>query len=609
MKKTILKTLIGTILSLNIVAQETAIEVPKTTIEYNRIELPFDKNSHSITLLNKADIENSPANNITDLLQEVAGIDIRRRGSDGMQADLFIRGGSFEQVLLLIDGMKMDDAQTGHHTMNAIIPLETVERIEIIKGPTARIFGQNAFNGAINIITKKAKNTKLLAQLGYGSYNRFNAEIGGALKLKKSSFQLHYARNQSEGYRYNTDFSNNNFFFKSNFKIKNQNLQILATFSDRKFGANGFYASPKYKDQYEETQTSLVGISSTIKVKKFTLKPKIYWRRNQDNYLFVRHKPEIYENFHISNKIAGQLNTNFRSKLGQTGFGLEVAQTYLSSNNLGERQRTSISVFAEQRFEFFKGKFDLTPGVSLNYFSDFKFYAFPGLDIGYQINQYVKLYANGGYTYRIPSYTELFYKSPTSIGNENLKPEQALSGELGTHLKYKTLRVNINGFVRQAKNVIDYTKANEADPYTAQNIRQILTGGFETSATYQFKWLKQRQKLKAGYTLMYDDVKGLDVPFSSYALNTTRHHFTGSLDFSFLKGVRHSISYKYVERPDGYAYNVWDAQLMLKIKDFTFTGAVNNVFDINYTETSLVPMPGRNIMLKAKYSFPVKGKK
>ena len=119
-------------------------------ITSSRIDLPFSKNSRTITVISSEDIQKSTAANVADLLQSVAGIDVRRRGIDGMQSDIYIRGGHFNQTLILIDGIKTEDPQTGHHTMNMMIPLETIQRIEIIKGPAARVFGQNAFLGAIN---------------------------------------------------------------------------------------------------------------------------------------------------------------------------------------------------------------------------------------------------------------------------------------------------------------------------------------------------------------------------------------------------------------------------------------------------------------------------
>jgi len=149
-------------ISIQSFSQDKVQELDSIVINSSRISLPFKKNSRTITIIKAKDIKNSAATNVADLLQQVTGVDIRRRGTGGGQSDLYIRGGGFDQTLLLIDGIKMDDAQTGHHTMNAALPIEVIERIEIIKGPAARIFGQNAFTGAINIVTKKRLKIKLL---------------------------------------------------------------------------------------------------------------------------------------------------------------------------------------------------------------------------------------------------------------------------------------------------------------------------------------------------------------------------------------------------------------------------------------------------------------
>ena len=118
--------------------------------------------SRTISIITIEDIKNSPATNLVELLQQEAGVDIRRQGVYGMQSDLYIRGGGFDQTLLLIDGIKSEDPQTGHHTLNIALPLEVIKRIEIIKGPAARIFGQNSFTGAINIVTKSNADVKII---------------------------------------------------------------------------------------------------------------------------------------------------------------------------------------------------------------------------------------------------------------------------------------------------------------------------------------------------------------------------------------------------------------------------------------------------------------
>ena len=131
--------------ALQVKAQFEPVKVDtlkEVIITSTRIDLPFKENSRTLQIITSTDIANSAATNVADVLQQVVGVDIRRRGTAGSQADLYIRGGGFDQTLLLIDGIKMDDAQTGHHTMNAALPLEVIERIEIIKGPAARILGK-----------------------------------------------------------------------------------------------------------------------------------------------------------------------------------------------------------------------------------------------------------------------------------------------------------------------------------------------------------------------------------------------------------------------------------------------------------------------------------
>jgi vitamin B12 transporter len=585
------------------VIAQTEQKVPETVITSNRIDLPFSKTTHTISLITNEEIENSSASNVADLLQQVTGVDVRRRGIEGMQADVYIRGGSFDQVLVLIDGISTADPQTGHHTMNIMPSMENIERIEIIKGPAARIYGQNAFTGAINIVTKENLESNLTIKGGIGSFGRLNGEITGVLDLKPVSFQAHYAKNYSEGYRFNTDFDNDNFFLKTSIKTKQNPINVLATFSERKFGANGFYASPKYIDQYEETQASLVGVSTKIKKGNWTFKPQVYWKRNQDNYFFLRENPSYFENFHISNRVGGALNIKVKSKIGTTGGGVELAQTYLSSNNLGKRQRFTANLFLEHRIDLFNNKLNITPGVAVSYFTDFKFHAFPGLDVGYKINDIMRVYGNIGYTYRIPTYTDLYYNSPTTLGNVDLKPETALAEELGFVLTHKKFEFTLAGFNRSAKNLIDFTKENEADAFSANNLRAVNTLGFETNVAYAFKLFKQNQRVQLGYNFMNDDIKGLEVPFSRYTLNSAKHHVTGSLDFSFMENITHFVSYKFVERADGTSYNVLDGKISFKIKQVEFSAVINNILDAEYSETNLVPMPERNFMFSLKYSL------
>jgi iron complex outermembrane receptor protein len=572
-------------------------------ISSTRIDLPFSKNSRTIQLITAEDLKKAGVTNVADALQQIAGIDIRRRGTNGMQADLYIRGGSFDQTLLLVDGIKVDDAQTGHHTMNLALPIEVIKRIEIIKGPAARIFGQNAFNGAINIITKDVPDTDVSFNVQGGSYNQFNAAVTAGINLDDSSHIIHYSKNTSEGYRYNTDYDNQNFVLKSTFNKKNLPIAMLISLSDRNFGANGFYASPAAINQYEETMASLIGFSTVIKKGNFTWKPRVYWRRNEDEYVFVRKNPSIYRNLHISNKIAAELNGSYTSNIGITGFGIETAKVYLLSNNLGDNNRFLSTLFLEHRFELFDNKMDITPGVAVTYFSDFKFFAFPGIDIGYQLLDNLRFYGNLGYTYRVPTFTDLNYQSPTTIGNPGLEPEKAFSQEIGLKWNMAGFNASVAVFNLDSNRLIDYVKMQNSDPWQPQNIQDVTTKGFETQLNYTFSLNSFDQKLQLGYSFLDDKIKQSSFTFSQYSVNSLKHQVVGSYYMQLFKNFTHSILYRYSERTSGDSYSVVDMGAAYTLKAFEFSLFANNIFNTEYTETNFVPMPKGNLLFGIRYNF------
>jgi len=584
----------------SIYAQNDTIKLREVQVTSNRITLPFSKTSRTITLITSDDIKKSSANNVAALLQNVAGIDVRRRGIDGMQSDLYIRGGNFDQTLVLIDGVKMDDVQTGHHSMNAILSLDNIKRIEIIKGPAARIYGQNAFTGAINIVTKNVFKNSLDVALNYGSYENKKGAISISEKYKEGSVLASVSYQESDGYRFNTDFENVSAFFKANLKKYN----LTTSFTQRKFGANGFYASPAFKDQYEETQTSLVALSTTYNSGSVSIKPRMYWRRNQDMYLFLRHDPAYFRNLHISNKVGAETNIVVNSSLGKTGIGVDVSRVFLISNNLGNHYRTAITGFLEHRFEFLDGMLDVTPGVALSYYSDFDTKAFPGLDVGYRLSDAFKVYGNVGYTYRVPTFTDLFYVGPTTLGNPDLEPESALSEELGFKYTGDQFNFDVAFFNRKSDDLIDWTKDNESDKWETRNFSEVVTQGIETAINYKFTIGKYNQKINLGYSFIEDDIKENNVEFTRYSLNSIKHQFTTSLDSKFNNIFSQNISYRYVERTNGSSYNVVDAKLLATIKKgLQLSLTANNIFNTEYTETNLVPMPKGTIMIGFNYSI------
>ena len=586
--------------SISVLSQ--SVDLDEVVVSESKIDIPFSKKYRSVEVIDSKSIIESGVNNVVDLLQQVSGVDLRKRGVPGTQADLYIRGGGFDQTLLLIDGMKMDDIQTGHHTLNLLLPIQLIERIEIIKGPASRIFGQNAFNGAINIVTKslpkldKKQFEMLVSNPTFGSFKQFGFLINSRLSLKeKFNAQLTFSRSKSDGYRYNTDYSNDFFFFKSEIKTQKNPIIITSGFTEKKFGANGFYASPTATDQYEETQASFLGISTLLGSEKFLIRPKLYWRRGQDEYIYIRNNPSVYRNLHKTNKIYLDFSFSKLFDSSRLNFGIDLSNSSISSNNLGDHDRFTTSLYADYTFKTKDNKLSFSPGLSISNFSDMSTHFFPGIDVGYDFNEKINLYANFGKTYRIPTYTDLYYSDRNTIGNPDLNPEHAITNEIGIKYSNENIDVSSSFFSRKSSNIIDYVKQSEQDKWEATNIRNLDTNGFDLNFLYK---ISTHNSLRLGYTYLFDKSYVSEVNYSRYAINSLRHQLNTRLALKYSNKITHTLINRFGERSNKVSHVVYDSNLKYKLSENSyFFINVNNIFNEEYYETNLVPMPGRNFLI------------
>jgi vitamin B12 transporter len=575
-------------------AQETVLD--EVIVSSPRIELSMGQQSRSVITITAKEIAESGANTLIDVLSDVAGIELRSRGAQDVQSDIYIRGGGFDQVLLLIDGIKVDNPQTGHHTLNAILPIEMIERVEILKGAAGRVYGQNAFSGAINIVTKTPSTEDLKVTLSGGSFDYQKAALFATDQRESSSHTLYAETISSDGYRYNTDYYNQNYLWKSSWKTDQEPIELLASFNNRRFGANGFYASPTFTDQFEATQSSLLGLTTSING-NWHIKPKLYWKRGQDEFILFKNDPSIYRNMHITNKLGAEVNATKKHALGTTGIGFELAHVSIRSNNLGEHARTLAHGYLEHRFV--SNRWDVTPGFSVSHYTDQDTFFYPGIDIGFQINGDSRLFFNSGYTYRIPTYTDLYYNDPTTVGNESLIPEKALSTELGFRHRQNNWKLSISLFQRDAKNYIDYVVLAGEEQWQATNIDQILSQGGELDVVLN----SNSHKFSVGYAYLKDDVDGVSSALSRYAINSRKHHLSTRWTLRWNSLITSSISYRYAEQDSGYHYNVVDANMAVVKGRVKLSLSAHNILNADYTEQNLVPMPKGHALLSLQYQF------
>jgi vitamin B12 transporter len=581
-------------------------------ITNNRITQFLSDMPKAIRIITADELKAVPAQTFAEALQYVAGVDIRRRGPFGVQSDISIRGGSFDQVLILINGVRMNDAQTGHHTLYLPVEMLDIERIEIIKGPAARIYGQNAFSGAVNIITKTTDKPGFLVNANYGSFSTKQLGANGNLVSKNGKISQKLALNytESDGYDYNRDFKTGSFFYQGKALIND--LTTLEWFSgagSRKFGANGFYALPTHKDQYEEVSTSVSSVSLKKVFDQLTLTGRVSHRWNDDYYEFVRTKPEIFSNKTTGIRYTSDVNASYYNKLGVLGLGFEYSFETLKSTGLGNHERGILSGFVEQKFTTKENKLNFIPGLFINKFSDRDVQIFPGLDVNYKITKALKIYSGLNYANRIPTYTDLYYRSRVEKGNAALLSESVRSIEAGIERsdRYTVLKASV--YRNYTQNLIDWTKKTNADTFwIARNYVASDFTGIELSGTFDFSEIMQLKNileldLNASF-ISAESANSDNQYITRYQFNHIGNQFIASLKSGWVSDkLLFNINYRLIDRvgedidpvtkKNLLDVNLWDLSAMYKIGKISLKYTVNNLSDQSYKEINNVLMPGR----------------
>jgi vitamin B12 transporter len=334
--------------------------INEVVVQENRLSIPFSQHNRNI---DQSIIRTMPVKSVNELLTYVSGIDVRQRGPWGAQSDIGIDGGTFDQTLVLINGIKLTDPQTGHNMMNLPLPLDAIERVEILRGPAAAKYGVNALTGAINIVTKQAGFNGVAAHVYSGSsFNRdtaddklyagYGIQVGAHLRGENAQHLLSLSREATSGYRYNTAFQNSKVFYQNNIYLgRESNMQVLGGFVHNNFGANGFYAAPADIESKETVQTALAGINFNLHVNpNWVIKPRISYRYNHDDYIFVRQNPSLYRNRHETHIINTEFNNTFLTSIGDFGLGLEWRREEINSSNLGKWDRSNYGFYGEYSF-------------------------------------------------------------------------------------------------------------------------------------------------------------------------------------------------------------------------------------------------------------------
>ncbi len=601
-------------------------ELDEVVVTASKVAMPLNLAVKQVTVISRQEIERAPVRSIEDLLNYVAGVDILQRGPHGVQADITLRGGSFDQTAILLNGINLTNPHTGHYSFDIPINISDIERIEIVQGPSSLVYGAGAFSGGVNIITKKDTKSNVYAKVEGGMHGLFGADTRGAIAGESYTHSLSTGYKRSDGYIPNSDYDIYNLLWQSRFDINGSNIDFQAGLNDKAYGANTFYTAA-YPNQFDDTQGLFFSLKGETNG-KLKLTPHIYWSRHYDEFQLIREgtpdKPSWYtdHNYHRSDVFGMNLNMQYASRFGITSFGGEFRNEGILSNVLGNAMeepigkytksdnRTNISYYAEHNFIL--NRITLSLGGLINYNTAVtdKFDFYPAINGTFRATNKLSLYASWNKATRMPTFTDLYYTTATHTGNSNLEAELSEAFEVGAKYNHHIVKGAIAVFNMAGKNMIDWVKPSPEALWESTNHTQINKKGVETNISFDFKeWLGDNQPINSfnvGY--MYIDQERVeDELISNYTLNHLRHKFTAGLHHDLIKNLTLSWNFRWQERNGSYVkysdllpgervdyapFYILDVKANYKIRNTDFFVNANNIFNSVHVDLGNIPQPG-----------------
>ena len=579
-----------------------------------------------IHTIDKREIQTMPVRSLDDLLETFTGVDIRNRGVGNTQADISIRGGSFDQVLILLNGVNITDPQTGHHNLNIPIDLADVERVEFLQGSSARLLGPNAFSGAINIVTATHAGNKVNARLSAGSYGTFQQAVSASIGRESYSMFASTSRTTSEGHIANTDFENQNSFLHLQYHtptVGSFGLQLSELVKD--FGANSFYTKT-YPNQFEHIQTQMGAVDWKLNLNNLKLSAHGYLRNHYDRFELFRDKQNaaswyVNHNYHLTQVSGAKALASYSTNAGKFSFNWEQRREHIISTVLGEAMAQPIAnkkedgIFFEKSktrninniafdYSLFLSKFYVSAGFAFNNSTDFGWHNNWGLDLGYQLTQHARLFAALNTAVRLPTFTDLYYKSATHRANPDLQPEKSISTEMGFKFEKHRLKVDMTAFYQMGHHIIDWVVMPNNTFSESKNLTELNTKGIEISSHY-----KPNSRFLSLLALSYafvDQDKIADGFDSRYVLDYLRHKLTFNLKHRIYRQLQLNWWASYNDRNGTYtdfatgdvvdykSYLLLNVRLEAPSKQFTVFVDANNLTNQPFVDYAGLSQPGRH---------------
>ncbi len=525
-----------------------------------------------------------------DILRQDSAVFLQERGAGGGQADIVLQGGSFEQTLVLLNGFRINDAQTAHHNLDLPVPMEAMDSIEVLEGAGSTLHGVDALSGVVDFLTAAPDRDTVRLRLGEGSFEANEESLLAGAEHGKWSGRVTADRNFSTGFMEDRDYRNEDASTEMWHGTRLGVTDILLAGSDRSFGANQFYGD---YPSWERTKGFFAGIRQELGPQTVAA---FAFRRHTDEFVLFRDDPAIYENNHIDGSWQATLRHNVTvEKTSALLMGLESDGDSIRSNNLGIHARNRGAGYIDLDLHPESGRWTFSVGAREEIFSGGPLAVFsPQMAGSLRLGERWKLRANGGYGFRIPTYTDLYYSDPTTVGNPNLKPESAWSGNAGADWNASSkLTLSFGGFYSQQHDTIDYVRAVSTQPWAAANLNGLHFAGAEST----LQWMPTRsQTVRASWTMVHGAQSALhglqSVYVFNYPVNNLQASWTAALGHSFTVANFVQIAQRYQQT----VYPVWNTTVTHDAGRLRPYLRLTNLSNTGYQEISGVAMPPRAIM-------------
>ena len=558
----------------------------------SRLESSLVGDMREILLIDKKEISQLPSESVSELLRYIGEVDVRRRSPGGIQADFGLRGSSFEQVLILVDGVRINDPQTGHHNGDIPIVLSDIERIEILAGHGSSLYGSDGFGGVIHIITKPALRNETYMTLKGGTYGTFFGQFSQSFLLGPIRNRIGIEKQKSNGHRFDTDYDVTSASYRSTIRFGASEFDCSLGYGSKDFGANGFYANFPSK---EKTVTYFGHTSMVWKPNAaLKLRSQIFGKIHTDNYILDIQRPSYYRNAHRTTVWGGEVQANVRfSKTNELALGIEGVEEKLVSSNLGNRNRFRLGLFGEMVYPL-SSRIFIDGGFRTDYQKEWGFEINPSFSCRYAIFSSLCWRASVGRIFRVPTFTELYYDSPANKGNPALKPEWGWSWEMGFVGNHHTRRAEITFFYRSEKDRIDWIAYAKGDPWQVTNIGKLRTFGISIGAEGA---MGRRFRMRFHYTGIHQSTFERNPYYSKYVSSSVKNHFLLAGFVDWIKDATMSVVLNVIQRETYKSYTLCDVKFSYSWIGTTISLDITNVLNVVYEEIPGVPMSGRRMML------------